>query len=117
MAAGGMNVLMAGRRGQGVKTLPVHACTRRHRALAVRPDLLSLGGKSWRWRVDTIPIIRRTCKKVTETHVMLQALINGRIATKDGMLEHHAVLIDDGWITDIVSEGDDPGLERPGAMI
>ncbi len=37
---------------------------------------------------------------------MLQALTNARIAAKDRMLDHHAVLIEDGWIADIVPSGD-----------
>ena len=40
---------------------------------------------------------------------MLQALTNGRIAAKDRMLEHHAVLVEDGWVADIVRD-DDPRL-------
>jgi N-acetylglucosamine-6-phosphate deacetylase len=37
---------------------------------------------------------------------MLQALTNGRIAAGDRMLDHHAVLVEDGWITGIVRDGD-----------
>jgi N-acetylglucosamine-6-phosphate deacetylase len=37
---------------------------------------------------------------------MLRALINGPIATKDRMLDRHAVLVEDGWIADIVGEND-----------
>jgi N-acetylglucosamine-6-phosphate deacetylase len=37
---------------------------------------------------------------------MLQALTNASIATPDGMLERHAVLIEDGWIIDVVGDGD-----------
>ena len=37
---------------------------------------------------------------------MLRALTNGPIATKGRMLDHHAVLVEDGWIADIVSEND-----------
>src|ERR1700712_2976476 len=42
---------------------------------------------------------------------MLQALTNARIATPDGMLDRHAVLIEDGWIADIVSR-DDPRVQQ-----
>jgi len=37
---------------------------------------------------------------------MLRALTNGRIAAKGGMLEHHAVLVEDGWIAEIVRDND-----------
>ena len=37
---------------------------------------------------------------------MLQALINGRIAAQGRMLDHHAVLVEDGFIADIVRDGD-----------
>ena len=37
---------------------------------------------------------------------MLQALTNGRIAAKDGMRDRHAVLVEDGWIVDIVPDND-----------
>src|SRR5579862_9293198 len=40
---------------------------------------------------------------------MAEALIHGRIATEDGLLDDHALLIEDGRITDIVRE-DDPRL-------
>jgi N-acetylglucosamine-6-phosphate deacetylase len=40
---------------------------------------------------------------------MLEALIRGRIATDGGLLEHHAVLIEDGYIAAIVPQ-DDPRL-------
>jgi N-acetylglucosamine-6-phosphate deacetylase len=42
---------------------------------------------------------------------MLQALTNARIVTPDGMLDRHAVLIEDGWIADIVSR-DDPRVQQ-----
>lgn len=41
---------------------------------------------------------------------MLQALTHARIMTPDGVLDHHAVLIEDGWIADIVSR-DDPRVQ------
>ncbi len=40
---------------------------------------------------------------------MLQALTNAKIAARDGMLDRHAVLIEDGRIADIVRD-DDPRL-------
>jgi N-acetylglucosamine-6-phosphate deacetylase len=40
---------------------------------------------------------------------MFQALINGRIAAQGRMLDHHAVLVEDGFIADIVRD-DDPRL-------
>ncbi len=40
---------------------------------------------------------------------MLQALINGRIAARGRVLDRHAVLVEDGWIADIVRD-DDPRL-------
>ena len=42
---------------------------------------------------------------------MLQALTNARIATPGGMLDRHAVLIEDGWIADVVGD-DDPRLAQ-----
>lgn len=42
---------------------------------------------------------------------MRQALVNGRIAAKDRMIDHHAILMEDGWIIDIVRD-DDPGLAQ-----
>jgi N-acetylglucosamine-6-phosphate deacetylase len=42
---------------------------------------------------------------------MLQALTHARIATRDGMLDRHAVLIEDGWIADIVG-ADDPHVKQ-----
>ena len=37
---------------------------------------------------------------------MLQALTNGRIAAKDGMRDRDAVLVEDGWIVDVVPDND-----------
>ncbi len=42
---------------------------------------------------------------------MRQALVNGRIAAKDRMIDHHAVVMEDGWIIDIVRD-DDPSLAQ-----
>jgi N-acetylglucosamine-6-phosphate deacetylase len=42
---------------------------------------------------------------------MLQALTNARIATPGGMLDRHAVLIEDGWIADVVGD-DDPRVRQ-----
>ncbi len=35
---------------------------------------------------------------------MLQALINGHVASRDGFLDGHAVLVEDGWIAGIVAD-------------
>jgi len=37
---------------------------------------------------------------------MLQALINARVASPEGFLDGHAVLVEDGWIADIVVDAD-----------
>jgi N-acetylglucosamine-6-phosphate deacetylase len=37
---------------------------------------------------------------------MLQALINGHVAARDGFLDGYAVLVEDGWIADIVADTD-----------
>jgi N-acetylglucosamine-6-phosphate deacetylase len=42
---------------------------------------------------------------------MLQALTHARIMTPDGMLDRHAVLIEDGWIADIVGR-EDPRVQQ-----
>jgi len=42
---------------------------------------------------------------------MLQALTNARIAGQDGISDRQAVLIEDGWIADVVSGGD-PRLKQ-----
>ena len=42
---------------------------------------------------------------------MLQALTNARIAGQDGISDRQAVLIEDGWIADVVSDGD-PRLKQ-----
>ena len=42
---------------------------------------------------------------------MRQALVNGRIAARDRMIDHHAVLMEEGWIIDIVRD-DDPSLAQ-----
>ena len=40
---------------------------------------------------------------------MLQALTNAWIATRDGLVDRHAILIEDGWIIDLIGD-DDPRL-------
>ena len=109
-SAGGVTVLMAGHAVPGVRTLPVLTAP-----AAIAPVLFAQSFYRWAAILSVArgfdPDHPPHLQKVTETYLMLQALINGRIAAKGRMLDRHAVLMEDGWILDIVGD-EDPRLRE-----
>src|SRR6202012_202047 len=94
-----------GGRGAGRHPTSHHGGRLGRRAHSLHPELLSPGRGAGRgWRPRSRP--SAPSQEGDGDILMREALINGRIVTRDRILTAPAVVVEDGWIADIVSDED-----------